>query len=354
VTTRSTDDPPPNGWDGAPLRVDVHAHLCPAEVPDFAERFGDTRWPVVRAQADGALAIMRDGRHYRPIDDRYFGVDSRIRFLDDHGIDVQVVSPLPVLLPHWAPPGQASDVARWLNAAVAEHVARRPDRLVGLGTIAPHDPTSTSAVLDQIVDLGLAGVEIGTTYGGAELGDEPVVEFFAAAAERGIPVLVHPLEGAGMGRLGNELVRFSVGVMSDTSLAAASLLIAGVLVDHPELRICLSHGGGAFFWILPRLERMLASAVGSDRAGELVAAIGRVWVDSASLGVENLSYLEHRLGLDQLVIGTDFPAAALMDPAAALRAADHWSHPGICHENVERFLGRQLTRGHDQIHRHAV
>lgn len=329
--------------DTAPLRVDVHSHLCPAEIPDFADRFADARWPVVHQRTDGSLVILRDGRPYRPIDDRYFGEDSRIRFLDQHEIDVQVVSPLPVLLPHWAPPQQASEVARWLNAAVADHVAQRPDRLVGLGTIAPHDPASTAAVLDQIVDLGLAGVEIGTTYGGAELGDTPIVEFFAAAAERGIPVLIHPLEGAGMGRMDNELVRFSVGVMSDTSLAAASILLAGVLVDHPELRVCLSHGGGAFFWILPRLERMLAGALGVDRARDLVAAIGRVWVDSASLGVENLTYLEERLGLDQLVIGSDFPAAARMDPGAALRETGHWSHPGVCHANVERFLGLDLT-----------
>jgi aminocarboxymuconate-semialdehyde decarboxylase len=332
--------------DAAPLRVDVHSHLCPAEMPDFAERFADPRWPVVQTQADGALVIMRGGRRYRPIDDRYFGADSRIRFLDEHDVDVQAVSPLPVLLPHWAPPQQASEVARWLNAAVADHVAQRPDRLVGLGTVAVHDPSSIPAVLDQIVDLGLVGVEIGTTYGGRELGDGPVVEFFATAAERGIPVVIHPLEGAGMGRLDNELVRFSVGVMSDTSLAAASLLLAGVLVDHPQLRICLSHGGGAFFWILPRLERMLVGSVGVDRARELVAAVQRVWVDSASLGVENLTYLEARLGLDQLVIGSDFPAAAHMDPGGALRETGHWSHPGVCHHNVERFLGVDLA-GHD-------
>jgi aminocarboxymuconate-semialdehyde decarboxylase len=351
VTTRGGEDrspAAPAGGDGEaagpPLRVDVHAHLCAAEVPDFAEHFGDARWPVVRPQADGALAIMRDGHLYRPIDDRYFGAASRIRFLDAHGIDIQVVSPLPVLLPHWAPPAEATEVARWLNASVAEHVAQRPDRLVGLGTIAPHDPASTSAVLDQIVDLGLAGIEIGTTYGGAELGDGPVVELFAEAAERGIPVLIHPLEGAGMGRLDDALVRFSVGVMSDTSLAAASLLIAGVLVDHPSLRICLSHGGGSFFWILPRLERMLVGAVGADRGRELVAAIERVWVDSASLGVENLDYIEHRIGLDRFVIGSDFPAAAGMDPGAALREAGHWTHPSVCHENVERFLGRRLVR----------
>ena len=175
-----------------------------------------------------------------------------------------------------------------------------------------------------------------------------MVEFFATAAERGVPVLIHPLEGAGMGRLDDELVRFSVGVMSDTSLAAASLLLAGVLVDHPQLRICLSHGGGAVFWILPRLERMLVGSVGVDRARELVAAMQRVWVDSASLGVENLVYLEGRLGLDQLMIGSDFPAAARMDPGGALRETDHWSHPGVCHDNVEQFLGVDLAgRGAD-------
>src|SRR5207249_5842925 len=101
----------------------------------------------------------------------YFGEDSRIRFLDQYEIGVQVVSPLPVLLPHWAPPREASEVARWQNEAIADFVAKRPDRLIGLGTVAPQDPSGTLPVLDQVVDLGLAGVEIGTTYGGSELGD---------------------------------------------------------------------------------------------------------------------------------------------------------------------------------------
>lgn len=328
----------------SPLRVDVHSHLCPAELPDYATHFTDPRWPVVTREADGGLVIMRNGRAYRPIDDRYFGVDSRIRYLDHHGIDIQVVSPLPVLLPHWAPPAHASEAARWHNAAIADFVAKRPDRFVGLGTIAPHDPAGTIDVLDQILDLGLAGIELGTTYAGHELGDPPIVDLFAAAAARNIPILIHPLEGVGMGRMDNELIRFSVGVMSDTALATTSLLLAGVLADHPQLRICLSHGGGTFFWILPRLRGMLTGAVGSDRAAELLAAIARVWVDSASLGIENLTYLQGHLGLDHLVIGTDFPAAARADPAAALRAIEHWSHRGICHENAERFLGLDLAR----------
>lgn len=321
------------------MRIDVHAHLFPSELPDFAARFADPRWPTL-ARADGVAMINRGGSPYRPVDERYWSAGQRLAFLDRHGIDHQVVSPLPVLLPHWAPAEAAAEFCRWQNEELARYVAAHPDRFSAFGTVPVQHPEAALAALDQVQDLGLAGIEIGTSAQGGELDDAAHGELFAAAAERSVSVLVHPLEGEGLGRMDNAMVRFGVGVLADTAIAGAHLLLAGVLRRHQDLRMCLSHGGGALFWSLPRLRGMLERFVGQEEADALVAAVSRVWVDTASLGTPNLQYLAALLGPDRLVLGSDFPATADVDPLEHLAALGWADDPDLMAGNALRFLGR--------------
>ncbi len=319
------------------MRIDVHSHLCPEELPDYAATFGDPRWPAVVSSPDGVRSIARDGAVYRAIDDRYWGIDRRIQYLDQHGIDVQAVSPLPVLLPAWAPPAQATTACAWLNHTVAAFVARRPDRLVGLGTVALQSPSTMEATLQQVRDLGLHGVEIGTVYGSDDLGATSTREFLDLAAAWRVPVLVHPLEGATSGndRMSTPAIRFSVGVTTDTALAATSLTLAGSLDSLP--RLCLSHGGGSYYWNRPRLRQVLATTRGDDEADRILG-VDPFWVDTAMVGAANLRYLAECVDPHRIVIGTDYPATAAVDPCAAL-AEVGWDHdPDITHRNARAFL----------------
>ncbi len=320
-------------------RVDVHAHLLADDLPDFAARFGDAHWPTLAHQGGGGALISRDGAPYRPVDDRYWSPGRRLEFLDAHGIHRQVVSPLPVLLPHWAPEADAAAFCAWQNEAIAGHVASHPDRLAGLGTVPVHHTDAAVAELAHLADLGLLGVEIGTTAAGGELDDAAHARFFDAAAEAGVAVLVHPLEGEGLGRMGNALVRMGVGVLADTAIAATFLLVGGALRRDPRLRLCLSHGGGAFFWALPRLEGLLGRFAGPEEAAALVEAVRRVWVDTASLGAPNLRYLADVLGRDRVVFGTDYPATADADPLEHLAAAGWAGDAAVMHANACAFLG---------------
>ena len=321
------------------MRIDVHAHLFPADMPEFSAQFDDARWPSL-ATTDGRSVIHRDGQPYRPVDDRYWSPQRRVEFLDERGIDHQVVSPLPVLLPHWAPAREAEAFCRWQNEGLAAYVAERPDRFSALGAVPVHHPEVAAAVLDQVADLGLAGVEIGTSASGREFDDEVHARLFAAAADRGISVLVHPLEGEGLGRMDNPVVRFGVGVLADTAIAATFLLLGGALRMNPALRLCLSHGGGAFFWALPRLQGMLERFAGPEEASAMAEAACRVWVDTASLGPPNLQYLDAMLGHDRLLLGSDFPATADVDPLEHLSALGWGEDEDVMANNALAFLGR--------------
>jgi aminocarboxymuconate-semialdehyde decarboxylase len=299
--------------------VDLHAHVFPPDLgppPDSGEP-----WPELVRGADGGGVIRRGGVAYRTVGEDYWSVSARLDWLDRMGIERQVVSPLPVLLASWAAPRPAREHGRRVNEAIAAFCAAAPERLVGFGMVPLQAPELAVEELRRVKDLGLAGVEIGTRAGERELDDPAVGEFFRAAAALGMPLLMHPLEAAGLGRMDDPLVRFGVGVPADTAIAVTTLLRSGVLADLPHLRLCLCHGGGAFFWCLPRLRPLLAAAVGDERAAELVEAMRALYVDTAGLGEENLDFLLRLLAPEQLVVGSDFPATADRDPLAVTAAA---------------------------------
>lgn len=44
------------------------------------------------------------------------------------------------------------------------------------------------------------------------------------------------------------------GMPSETATAICSVIFGGVLERHPKLKICFAHGGGAFPYIIGRVE----------------------------------------------------------------------------------------------------
>jgi aminocarboxymuconate-semialdehyde decarboxylase len=320
----------------------VHAHLFPQGLPDFAARHADPHWPNLVQQDETSAVIVQDGEVYRRVDASYWAVEPRLAWMDEVGVDRQVVSPLPILLTYWAPPAAAMDYARRQNEAIAAFVAGAPDRLLGFGTVPLQDPTLSVTALEEIQRLGLAGVEIGSHAGGMEFDRPELRPFFEAAASLGLPVFLHALEGEGLGRVDNHLVRFGIGVPADTGLTAAYLLSSGLLHELPALRLCLSHGGGSFFWSLPRIRRLLAVEQGKDRAEELVAAIRRVYVDTAGLDHSNVGFLLGQLSPDRLLVGSDYPAARRSAPLACLDGPlpSPLRHQ-IAAANASSFLGEE-------------
>lgn len=288
--------------------IDVHAHLLPRDLPDFATKYAAPGWPVLTTEGS-AGAIHIDGELYRTVDERYWSASRRLEYLDEYGIDRQVVSPLPVCLPGNGQTRGAAEMARWLNSAVAHFVHDQPQRLYGFGTVAFDSPGTVASGLDDILANGLRGIEFPSLFAGAELGTNLCRDLLVECAERGLPVLVHPTDGGVIPRLVDGALKAALGVTTDTAVAAFTLLLSDVFEQAPGLRLCLSHGGGTLFWVLPRLCRIL----GADRGERIRLAAEKFWVDSASLDPEQIRYLLNFVAPDRLLLGSDFPAA-ISDP----------------------------------------
>ncbi len=100
------------------LKIDTHAHILPPEWPNLAEKYGDDRFPVM-VRTEGRHRIYKDGKFFREVWENAFDADHRIAEYARFGVQVQVISTVPVLFSYWAKPNQALELHRFLNDHLA-------------------------------------------------------------------------------------------------------------------------------------------------------------------------------------------------------------------------------------------
>lgn len=328
------------------MAVDIHTHVVPASLPPYLSAVADIPWPSVEHVDCCHARVMVSGKPYRDIEDSCWNAARRVEEMTEMGISRQVLSPMPELLSYWLPAEDARRLGRHINEQIAAMVAEAPDRLVGFGMVPLQ---STALAVEELMHLtgtlGLKGIEIGTNVEGKPIGHPDFAPFFAAAEAQGVPIFVHPLRPAGMDRLvGPPVLEQVVAFPCETAFAIASLMTSGLIAKHPKLRIAFSHGGGAFGQMLPRLQHAWSLAPGLQKAmPQSPRELARMlFYDTLVYDPTALRFLIDQFGIDQILIGTDYPFAIMEKQPVGrlqeigLRAGDIGK---IAHENALRFLG---------------
>lgn len=322
---------------------DVHAHVVPPALLERIDRDG-AQLGVELSRSGGRLTSVVGGHTYRGVTDRLLGVDARLRAMDAAGVDVQLLSSWVGLMGYPLEPEQGIRWSRLFNEALAELLAAHPDRFRGLCQVPLQAPSAAATELAGAVrEQGMAGVEITTTVDGAELDDERLEPFWAAAAELGCLVLVHP-DRALPGRTGpRHFLANTVGNAAETTVAAVSLACGGVLERHPGLRICLVHGGGYLPYQVGRVDHAYA-AVPELAGGGLPRAPGeylrRLYFDTVTHSPEALRFLLDFAGAEHVVLGSDYPfEMGDPDPVGTVRRV-----PGLTDEEFELIVGGNVER----------
>jgi aminocarboxymuconate-semialdehyde decarboxylase len=282
--------------------------MVPATIPDGRGRHA--LWPSITHGPDKTASVIVAGKQFRAIDSRCWDAARRLSEMDRDGVDVQVVSPMPELLSHWFEAADADALARHVNGATADLVARGNGRFVGFGMAPVQDPELAARRLQEVHALGLRGIEIGTHVDGVPLGDARLDPLYAAAEELNLAIMVHPLRPAGLERLGGKAELAAVAAFPlETAFAATSLLAGGVPERFPGLRILLSHGGGALPWILPRLDHAwgLGGGLKALFPGQPSHSARHFFYDTVLYSARSLQFLAETVGAERIVIGSDYP-----------------------------------------------
>ncbi len=293
------------------LKIDTHAHYLPRDWPDLAGKYGDARFPVIHHGSDDRHRIYKDGKFFREIRPNTWDADLRTAEYAGFGVQVQVLSTVPVMFSYWAKPHHALELHSALNDHMADTVRTHPRHYAGIGTVPLQSPQLALRELERCIDeLGLQGVQIGSHVGDWNLDAPELFPFFEAAADLGAAILVHPWDMMGSDSMPKYWLPWLVGMPAEQARAACCLIFGGVLERLPALRVALAHGGGAFPYTIGRIEHgfnMRPDLVATDNFRNPRDYLQRLYFDSWVADDAALRYLLATCGSERVMLGTDYP-----------------------------------------------
>ncbi|GEM12385.1 aminocarboxymuconate-semialdehyde decarboxylase [Rhodotorula toruloides] len=299
------------------------------QIPKVVKNNEGTERVVLLKEEEGKGANSKG----RPVGPHYYEREEKIKFMDAHGIDVSVVSLANPWLDFLAP-SEAVLAAREINADLQSYCStysppsssypnsftpQTQKRLFAFGSLPLVPGIETDQVLEavgQVKELTyLRGIVMGTKGVGKGL-DDPVMEpIYAAIAEAGLVVFVHPhygIENAFGEQDNGHALALGLGFPFETTIAIARLILAGVLDRHPTLKLLLAHSAGA----LSALSSRLSSCIIHDpHVKDRLQNDFRYYLDSCELAfVDRVNGRSDFLapegsfpGVERIMFGTDHP-----------------------------------------------
>ena len=310
--------------------IDAHGHLLVPEANALAAGHpGEAADAAAGRTSFSAASIAANQAQLKRVWPQLTSVRRRLADLDAIGVDVQLVGPMPMHR-YWAESELALKLTTVINEAIAAHCADGAGRLYGLGTIPLQHPDLAVRELEHAVSgLGLRGVSVSTNVDGRELADRAFDPVWAAAADLGAVVFIHPW-GCSLGpRLGAHFLGNTFGQPAETALALSHLIFGGALDRHPGLRLLAAHGGGFLPTYIGRSDHAWAERPDARGCAHPPSAyLRRIWYDALVYSPQALRHLVEVVGSDKVMLGTDYPFdMGVTDPveraaAAGLPAAD--------------------------------
>jgi aminocarboxymuconate-semialdehyde decarboxylase len=292
------------------LKIDMHTHILPKELPRWAQRFGYGDFIHLEHHRPGFARMMQGDRFFREINENCWNAGLRIQEYERFNTQVQVVCTVPVMFSYWARPDDGHEVAKFLNDDLADLVARYPKNYVGLGTLPLQDTALSIKELERCKAIGLRGIQIGSNIEDRNLSDPAFFPVFEACEALDMCIMVHPWNMMGKKHMEKYWLPWLVGMPAETSRAICSMIFSGVLERLPRLRVNFSHASGSFLATIGRVEH------GFNCRPDLVAIdnpinpreyLGKFWVDSITHDARMLEYVLELVGSKRVCLGSDYP-----------------------------------------------
>jgi len=294
-----------------PRTIDCHAHILGEEAMRRLAKESPKVAPVMDRRGDPACKLVIDGAVVQdPFPRELWDTEQRLRDMDAHGVDAQVLAPTVFTFFYQHEPALGLACAALQNDEIAAEVKRHPGRFIGIGGVPLQDPALAAQELTRVMTtLGLRGAMIGTHVRGRNLDDPALEPFWAVAETLGAFIFIHPHGGAGAERLGSYYLKNLVGLPFETTIAGACLVFGGVLERHPDLKICLSHGGGFVPYQAGRFRHgyEVRPEAKVNLKGSPEASIARLYYDTILHSRPTLEFLISTAGADHVLLGSDYP-----------------------------------------------
>ena len=273
----------------------------------------------------------------------------RLALMDEHGIEMMVVSLNAPAVQAVPDPAAAGELARRANDYLAEEVRKRPDRFQALAALPMQDPDAAIDELARcVVELGFKGALVN---GFSQVGDPdnavyydlPQYRPFWSAVERlDVPFYLHPRSPlpcdarlyAGHPWLMGAAWAFG----NETAVHALRLMGSGLFDEFPRLAIVIGHMGEGIPFGLWRIDNCNLGAEKTDgkQAKKKIAdyfGANFYVTTSGNFSTQGLIHTIFQIGADRVMFSADWPFEEIEHAAVWFDSAD-------ISENDRRKIGR--------------
>ena len=286
--------------------IDIHAHYYPESycnlVGGEGKQFGGSF-----VCDDKSFSFKTPAGGLGPLPMKFIDVDERLKDMDASGVDVQALS-LSVPMAYWGERKFNAKLAREWNSEASRVYQQHPSRFVVLATLPMLNANDAIDELERASQLpGVRGVYMGTNIDNRDLDDPLFSPVFARIEQLNLPVFLHPQQTVGGARLGDYYLSNLLGNPFDTAIAGSHLILGGVLDRYPNLEVTLPHAGGALPILIGRLDAGWTVRPETRRLAQRPSSyLRRFSYDTVSHSGPVLDYLMQNIGVDRLVLGSDY------------------------------------------------
>ncbi|MXZ91478.1 MAG: amidohydrolase [Chloroflexi bacterium] len=284
--------------------IDIHAHSTPQCFQ--REVLQGRTWHGMTA-AEGELFNPRNA--WTP--------EQRIADMDSIGVDVQVVSTNVAFYKYDQDVDTTVAIATDCNNEVHQMTMDYPQRLAGLATLPMQDVRSAIAELERAVaTLGFKGAMINDHVNGRTYDDPAFLPFWQAAERMGAVLLIHQANPTMVApRIDRYHLPNTIGNLAERAVTFASFVFGGVMDQCPDLKVCLAHGGGYTCFGAGRMDRgwLVRREARVNITQPPSEYLNRFYYDCLTHSEPALRMLIDTVGIDRVVLGTDWPADMMID-----------------------------------------
>lgn len=246
--------------------------------------------------------------------------ERRIKFMNESGIDMQVLSYGAGSPQNITDKTLAIELCQEANNELANLIKRHPARFAGFALLPVADPIAAAEELNRAVkDLGLKGAMLSGTFNGRFFDEPEFLPIFSKAQELNVPVYMHPgfiskniaahyyqtnnwpaVAGAMFAAAG-------YGWHLDSGIAIVRLIASGIFDKLPDLKLISGHWGELVPFFLNRLDDQLSKTLKLDRK---ISGYYKSNVDITPSGLfsnAQLKYVIEELGADKIIYSGDYP-----------------------------------------------
>jgi OH-DDVA meta-cleavage compound hydrolase len=229
--------------------------------------------------------------------------------LDNHGTDYQLISPRPFQMMNSFEPAR---VVHWFteetNTIIYRQTQMFPDRFAGVCGLPQAAGEPIENVFPElercIKQLGFKGCLLNpdpyenTRTDHPGLGDRYWYPLYEKLCELDVPAHVHATGSR------SDRVPYSLHFINEETTAVYNLVSSSVLEDFPDLKIVISHGGGAIPYQIGRFQ---AGAMRPGAKRTFMEGLQKLYFDTVLYSEGALRLLIETVGVERCLFGTECP-----------------------------------------------